>query len=81
MGWRDREDEDDETVEIRKALVVAETQKAVRVSAPGWEEPKWVPKSVITDDSEVYDESQDGCGPGKLAVKKWWADKEGIEDA
>lgn len=34
--------------------------------------PFWVPKSVIHDDSEVYEKG----GEGKLVVKTWWAQKE-----
>ena len=34
----------------------------------------WVPKSVVHDDSEVY-----GIGhEGKLVVKEWFAEKEGL---
>jgi len=36
----------------------------------------WIPKSVIHDDSEVYDE--DANSEGQVVVKTWWAEKEGL---
>jgi hypothetical protein len=35
---------------------------------------KWIPKSVIHDDSEVF---KDG-DTGELVVKNWFAEKEGL---
>lgn len=34
----------------------------------------WVPKSVIHDDSEVYDEDHEG----ELVLKEWWAEEKGL---
>jgi len=34
----------------------------------------WVPKSVVHDDSEVFEEGHEG----KLVVKEWFAEKEGL---
>lgn len=48
------------------------TDKAILVVIDGDE--KWVPKSCLHDDSEVYDEGDEG----ELAVKSWWAEKEGL---
>ncbi len=39
---------------------------------------RWVPKSVLHDDSEVYQLSSDP--DGKVIVMEWWADKEGLSD-
>lgn len=36
----------------------------------------WVPQSVIHDDSEVYQAGH----KGKLVVKAWWANKNGLEE-
>ena len=36
----------------------------------------WIPKSVIHDDSEVYQESD--TDSGKLVLKGWWARREGV---
>jgi hypothetical protein len=35
----------------------------------------WVPKSVVHDDSEVYEEGHEGV----LVVQQWFAEKEGWE--
>lgn len=35
----------------------------------------WVPKSQITDDSEVWEPGQSG----KLVITRWFAEKEGLE--
>lgn len=37
----------------------------------------WVPRSVVHDDSEVYDLHHEG----NLIVEEWWADKEGLSDS
>lgn len=49
--------------------------KAVRCAIAGREHALWVPFSVITDDSEVYDVGH----AGKLIVKGWWARQAGLE--
>ena len=47
--------------ETRNALhVVLETGEAY-----------WVPKSVVADESEVYEEGHEG----RLVVKLWWAER------
>jgi len=38
-------------------------------------ETVWIPKSVIHDDSEVYDEDS---AEGEVVVQEWWAKKEGL---
>ncbi len=43
-------------------------------SDPG--DSHWIPKSVIHDDSEVYDESTE---TGELVVFNWFAEKEGLD--
>jgi len=48
-----------------------ETERAILVSRLGVE--TWIPKSVISDESEVFEEG----GTGTLLVKSWWAEKEG----
>jgi hypothetical protein len=57
-----------------KATLIAESSKAIRVRLDTGREV-WVPKSVIDDDSEVYDSDHD---EGKLVVQEWWAEKEGL---
>ena len=66
-----------EVFEMYDCEVVAETDKAIKVAWPDWGEDFWVPKSdkVISDDSEIWDASLDGSGPGTLVVSLWWAEK------
>jgi hypothetical protein len=66
-------DESDLPVTVCKTQVVRETAKAILVTIEG--EAKWVPKSVIHADSEVWNGS-DGR-EGELIVKAWYAHKEG----
>jgi hypothetical protein len=56
--------------------VQRETAKAILVTDGN--DSFWVPKSVITDDSDVWELSEDGAGPGDLVVEDWWAEKEGL---
>jgi len=53
--------------------VVKETDRALLVRLEDGEE-KWVPKSVIHDDSEVFNASTQ---EGKLVLEAWFAEKEG----
>lgn len=68
-----------DTVSIGDVRVVRETHEgetelgALLVEIDG--EEKWVPKSVIDDDSEVYEKDQDGT----LIIAGWWARKNGLE--
>jgi hypothetical protein len=50
-----------------------ETYKALLCAIEG--EERWVPKSVIHDDSEVYSMKNN---TGTLVVERWWAEKEGL---
>lgn len=58
---------------LGKAKVVGATDKALRVEVEDMG-TIWVPRSVIHDDSEVYDEGHEG----ELVVKRWFAEKEGL---
>lgn len=61
--------------EIEDATATYDTGKALKVEAPLFDsEFVWIPKSVITDDSEVWKEGQ---LPGSLIVKRWFAEKQG----
>lgn len=51
------------------------TDKALQVELETGE-TVWIPKSVIHDDSELYDESENN--EGEVVVKNWWAEKEGL---
>lgn len=55
---------------------VHETERAlkcVEVGSPP-EDAIWVPKSVVSDDSEVYKKGN----IGELVVAEWFAEKEGL---
>lgn len=63
----------DAPVELsRKARAIRETKKALLVRYDGQE--IWFPKSVIHDDSEVYEEG----GKGTFIVQQWYAEKENM---
>lgn len=65
---------EEETAEFENVYCEKETAKALLVRING--KSAWCPKSVIHDDSEVFDEDRNRAG--KLVVKQWWADKEGL---
>lgn len=47
----------------------------IRLDADGID--RWIPKSMIHDDSEVWDENE-GNEHGEIVVKSWFAEKEGL---
>lgn len=65
---------DREDTVVLTASAINETAKALLVRI-GTKE-KWVPKSVIHDDSEVFDLT--AAAQSKLVVLGWWARKEGL---
>ncbi len=54
------------------AKCIRETPKAILVVIE--DDEVWVPKSVVHDDSEVYEEGHEGT----LVLHEWWARKEGL---
>jgi len=60
--------------EFHDVVAKRATEKALLCEIDG--EDIWVPKSVIHDDSEVYDDEDNS--QGLLAVKKWWAESNGL---
>jgi hypothetical protein len=74
-----RDDGSDEPFVVGAASVVGSSAKALRVkleasSVLGAKE-FWIPKSVVHDDSEVYDALNNARG--ELIVQRWFAIKEG----
>ena len=55
-------------------VVRAHSHKALRVELDDGA-LIWVPKSVIADESEVFDEDN---GEGRLIVQEWWAEQKGL---
>ena len=58
------------------AVCTGETAAALRVIISGESSPRWIPKSVVHDDSEVFDATDNN--KGLLVIKGWWARKEGL---
>ncbi len=69
----DRDSEDHAPVTIEGVTAEHETERALRCRIKG--ESQWIPKSQITDDSEVYAAGH----VGRLVITGWFANKEGIE--
>lgn len=55
--------------------VVGSSEKALKIELETGDEI-WIPKSVIHDDSEVYDDEDNA--EGEVVVKAWWAQQEGL---
>lgn len=62
------------TAEFEDVECVKDTGAALLCIIDGKE--KWIPKSVVSDDSEVYD--ADKHSDGTLIVHEWFAIKEGM---
>jgi hypothetical protein len=78
MKWapdQEHEEYEPEPVVIDDAICIHETELAILIHAPDGRE-FWVPKSCVHDDSEVYDAEDNAIG--SLAIKRWFALKEGI---
>lgn len=67
----------EEPLSLGPARALRETDRALRVELVSGE-LLWVPKSVIHDDSEVWQSSDKSEGvEGDFIVKRWWAAKNG----
>lgn len=73
------DDEDDEPFKA-EAMCLGATEKAlqVRIRLPAGNRTMWVPKSVVHDDSEVFDAKDNARG--KLVLQAWFAREEGLVD-
>lgn len=66
-------DADDDGVQLGVvAHVVHGTELALLIDIDGAR--RWVPRAVIHDDSEVFDDGDNATG--KLVVQTWWAEQE-----
>lgn len=61
----------DDAAHIGQAECVRESERALLVVSAEHGEI-WIPKSVVHDDSEVYEEGHEG----ELVVKRWFAEKQ-----
>lgn len=66
---------DDNGTNLGHAEVVRSTEKALLVKLEDEDEPRWIPKSVIHDNSEVYSMRSP---EGTLVVQTWWAKANGF---
>lgn len=66
-------DSTDKGVRFDGAVCLRETDAAVLIEHKDFEEPTWVPKSCIHDDSEVFGDDDEG----DLVVTTWFAKKQG----
>ena len=63
-----------QTVSFEDCRVVRETDEALLVVIEG--EETWVPKSIVHDDSEVFDDGDNS--EGTLVLHEWWAEQKGL---
>ena len=68
------DDEDEDGIPIDGVRVIRSTEKALLCRLEDGLEV-WVPRSVITDDSEVCEQGDEGT----LVVKSWFAQKENLD--
>lgn len=75
-GIRDEDGkrEDAEPVTFKEASALKETERALLCEVDG--KQFWIPKSIIHDDSEVFDAK--GNREGALVLPQWFVEKEGI---
>ena len=64
----------DDQARFEDTEVIRGTDKALLINIEG--EEKWIPKSVIHDDSEVFDDNENR--KGALVLKRWWAEQEDL---
>jgi hypothetical protein len=67
---------DSDSESLGQGKVIKATDKALQVELTDLGETRWIPRSVIHDDSEVYDEGENK--EGEVVVKQWWANQEGL---
>lgn len=65
----------DDACSLGDGKVVRATAKALLVQLETGDEV-WIPRSVLHDNSEVYDDAENR--EGEVVVKQWFADREGL---
>jgi len=65
------------SAELGNGKVIATSDGAVLIDLTELGQEVWIPRSIITDDSEIEDDAEKGV-EGEVAVKTWWAEKEGL---
>jgi hypothetical protein len=59
--------------DIDNAVCIHQTDEAILVEAPIFDDPEWIPQSQINDYSEVWKKGDEGT----LVVHDSWAEKKG----
>lgn len=72
-----RDNSGDEAHKMGEGKCIRESEKAILVAFEGEEGQRWIPKSVVHDDSEVWKKDD----VGQLIVKMWWAEKNILNNA
>ena len=70
MSYNDRF----EPVEVEVEKVIAETDKAIGIIVDEDDEPTWIPKSQIADESEVQAKGDHGT----MIIPRWLAEEKGL---
>lgn len=65
-----------EPEKLGAAKVLRETDKALLVELEELGEERWIPKSVVHDDSEVFGGGEND--EGEMIVQRWWALENGL---
>lgn len=64
------------SVSLGNVLVTGGTKGALKVQMDDLS-TRWIPRSVVDEDSDVTPDAQSG-EDGDLCVAQWWAEKEGL---
>lgn len=65
-----------EGVDVMVDKVLQERETSIQVVLSDTGDIRWIPKSVIHSDSEVYEKPDEGPGGGKLVLHRWFAEQE-----
>lgn len=60
---------------VHQCEAIRETNEAILVEVHGYDDPIWVPKSQIGENSDVYAD----CTSGSLVITAWFAEKAGLD--
>lgn len=63
-----------DTATFQDAVCTKQTDRALLIECPEFDGARWIPRSQIDDDSEVYKEGDEGA----LVISGWFAEKEGL---
>jgi len=70
------DDDGPESLGQGEILCESASGKAWKIRLDELGQVEWIPKSVIHDDSEAFDDDDNACG--EVVVKSWFARKNGL---